>query len=41
MFQYYIRRLESYDFILEYLQALGFEGVLELIGEVRRRGETK
>jgi hypothetical protein len=41
MFEYYIRRLESYDFILEYLQAWGFEGVLELIGEVRRRGKTK
>jgi hypothetical protein len=41
MFEYCIRRIENHDFILEYLQAWGFEGVLELVGEVRRRGETK
>ncbi len=41
MFDYYIRRIGSYDFITEYLQEQGFEGVLQLVREVCRKGETK
>ena len=41
MFDYYIRRIGSYGFIMEYLQEQGFEGVLQLVREVCRKGETK
>jgi len=41
MFDYYIRRIGTHGFLMEYLQAQGFEGVLQLAREVYRRGETK
>jgi hypothetical protein len=36
MFDYYIRRLGDYDFIMEYLNQEGFEGLVDLIKEVRK-----
>ena len=41
MFDYYIRRLGDYDFIMEYLQEQGFEGLLQLVSEVRKMNEVK
>lgn len=35
MFDYYIRRLGDYDFILEYLENEGFEGLKDLVKEAR------
>jgi hypothetical protein len=40
-FDYYIRRLGDYEFILEYLQEQGFEGLLQLVTEVRKTSVTK
>lgn len=36
MFEYYIRRLGDYDFMMEYLDDEGFNGLKELVVEVRR-----
>ena len=35
MFDYYIRQLGDYDFILVYLEEQGFEGLIALVREVR------
>ncbi len=35
MFDYYIRKLGEYDFIMEYLRREGFEGLIKLVKEVR------
>ncbi|MGA2027323.1 MAG: hypothetical protein ABSH17_09710 [Syntrophobacteraceae bacterium] len=35
MFDYYTRGLRDYDFLIEYLQDEGFEGLSALIAEVR------
>jgi hypothetical protein len=35
MFDYYIRQLFKYEFIMDYLKREGFEGLIKLIGEVR------
>ena len=36
MFDYYIRRLGHYDFIVEYLRVNGVERLLQLVREVRK-----
>ena len=41
MFDYYIRRLGDYDFIMDYLNQVGFEGLTTLIAEVRRLKEVE
>lgn len=38
MFDYNVRRLGDYDFIMDYLEKEGFEGLIELVKKVR---ETK
>lgn len=35
MFDYYLRELGDYDFILAYLKDQGFEGLTALVREVR------
>ena len=35
MFDYYLHRLGDYDFILTYLKDQGFEGLTDLVREVR------
>lgn len=41
MFEYYIRRLGDYDFIMKYLEEAGFEGLITLVAEVRRLKRSK
>lgn len=41
MFDYYIRRLGDYDFIMNYLAQNGFEGLSDLIKEIRRLREAE
>jgi hypothetical protein len=40
MFDYYIRRLGDHDFIIEYLQKEGYEGLLQLVKKVRQMNEA-
>lgn len=35
MFEYYIRRLEEHDFIMDYINKYGFEGVAKLVEGVK------
>ncbi len=41
MFDYYLHRLGDYDFILVYLKEQGFEGLIDLVREVRELKGTK
>lgn len=41
MFDYYIHRLGDYDFILAYLKEQGFEGLTDLVREVRELKDIK
>jgi len=41
MFDYYIQRLGDYDFIMNYLNQEGFEGLSELVAEVKKLREVK
>jgi len=36
MFEYYILKLEEHDFIMDYINKYGFEGVAKLVQEVKR-----
>jgi hypothetical protein len=38
---YYIQRLGDYDFIMNYLNQEGFEGLSELVAEVKKLREVK
>lgn len=35
MFDYYIRRLGEYDFVMQYLEQQSFEVINELVKEIR------
>lgn len=41
MFDYYIRRLGDYDFVMSYLTREGFEGLSALVAEVRRLRDAR
>lgn len=41
MFDYYIRQLGDYDFVMEYLKNQNFEGLAQLVAKTRQMNETK
>lgn len=41
MFDYYIRRLGDYDFVMQYLQDEGFEGLTALVVKIRELKELQ
>ena len=41
MFDYYIRRLGDHDFVMKYLEDEGFEGLADLVVQVKKLRETE